>query len=123
MSMAATREPVFLKDYRPPTFLTPTIELDFVLDPEATLVTSRQTFRRNAPGDELVLHGEDQELVGLALDGAPLPEGSWRLESDRLVLRDLRGPGRIREIALDRLDVTGPSEHDGKRLYRLTRRA
>ncbi len=42
---------------------------------------------------------------------------------DRLVLRDLRGPGRIREIALDRLEVTGPSEHDGKRLYRLTRRA
>lgn len=41
---------------------------------------------------------------------------------DRLVLRDLRGPGRIREIALDRLDVSGPSEHDGKRLYRLTRR-
>jgi hypothetical protein len=42
---------------------------------------------------------------------------------ERLVLRDLRGPGRIREIALDRLDVAGPSEHDGKRLYRLTRKA
>jgi hypothetical protein len=42
---------------------------------------------------------------------------------DRLVLRDLKGPGRIREIASDRLDVTGPTEFDGKRLYRLTRRA
>jgi hypothetical protein len=42
---------------------------------------------------------------------------------DRIVLRDLRGPGRIREIASDRLEVTGPTEHDGKRLYRLTRRA
>lgn len=42
---------------------------------------------------------------------------------DRLVLRDLRGPGRIREIAAERLVVTGPTEHDGKRLYRLTRRA
>jgi hypothetical protein len=42
---------------------------------------------------------------------------------ERLVLRDLRGPGRIREIALDRLAVTGPGEHDGKRLYRLTKRA
>jgi hypothetical protein len=41
---------------------------------------------------------------------------------DRLVLRDLRGPGRIREIAADRLDVTGPGEHDGRRLYRLTKR-
>ena len=42
---------------------------------------------------------------------------------DRIVLRDLKGPGRIREIASERLDVTGPSEFDGKRLYRLTRRA
>ncbi len=44
------------------------------------------------------------------------------VNGDRLVLRDLRGPGRIREIAADRLDVTGPGEHDGRRLYRLTRR-
>jgi hypothetical protein len=41
---------------------------------------------------------------------------------DRIVLRDLRGPGRIREIACERLSVSGPSEHDGKRLYRLTRK-
>jgi hypothetical protein len=41
---------------------------------------------------------------------------------ERIVLRDLRGPGRIREIASDRLSVTGPTEHDGKRLYRLTRK-
>jgi hypothetical protein len=42
---------------------------------------------------------------------------------ERLVLRDLRGSGRIREIASDRLSVTGPTEHDGKRLYRLTKRS
>lgn len=92
MSQAPTREPIFLKDYQPPAFLTPTIELDFVLDPEATLVTSRQTFRRNpkayTPNPELVLFGEDQDLVSLALNGAPLPEQAWRCESDRLVLVD-----------------------------------
>jgi hypothetical protein len=41
---------------------------------------------------------------------------------DRLVVRDLKGPGRIREIASERLGVSGPFEHDGKRLFRLTRR-
>ena len=41
---------------------------------------------------------------------------------ERLVLRDAGGSGRIREIAIDRLAVTGPSEHDGKRLFRLERR-
>jgi hypothetical protein len=44
------------------------------------------------------------------------------VEGDRLVLRDLYGPGRIREIALDRLTVTGPLEHAGKRLYKLDKR-
>jgi len=41
---------------------------------------------------------------------------------ERLVVRDLKGPGRIREIASDRLVIGGPTEHDGKRLYRLTKR-
>ena len=41
---------------------------------------------------------------------------------DRLVLRDLGRQGRIREIASERLSITGPVEHDGKRLFRLARR-
>lgn len=41
---------------------------------------------------------------------------------ERLVLRDAGGSGRIREIAIDRLAVTGPVEHVGKRLFRLERR-
>ncbi len=44
------------------------------------------------------------------------------VEGDRLTLRDLFGQGRIREIALDRLVVSGPVEHEGKRLFRLERR-
>ena len=41
---------------------------------------------------------------------------------DRLVLRDLRHAGRIREIASERLTVAGPVEHQGKRLFRLSRK-
>jgi hypothetical protein len=44
------------------------------------------------------------------------------IEGERLVLRDLYGAGRIREIALDRLSVKGPLEHEGKRLFRLDKR-
>ncbi len=73
MSQAQTREPVLLQDYRPPAYLTPTIELDFVLEPEATLVTSRQRFERNPHGSgDLVLRGEDQELLSIKADGVPL---------------------------------------------------
>jgi hypothetical protein len=40
----------------------------------------------------------------------------------RLTLRDLRGKDRIREIESGRLSITGPVEHDGRRLFRLAKR-
>ncbi len=32
------------------------------------------------------------------------------VNSDRLKLTHITGPGRIREVAIDRLDVRGPTE-------------
>jgi hypothetical protein len=44
------------------------------------------------------------------------------VSGDRLTVRDARGQGRIREIASERLTITGPVEHDGRRLFQLERR-
>ena len=41
---------------------------------------------------------------------------------ERLKIRDLKGPGRIREIRLGMLIVHGPTEKDGKKLFRLERK-
>lgn len=41
---------------------------------------------------------------------------------DRLKLRDLHGPGRIREIALDMLEISPAGEHNGKRVFKLSRK-
>lgn len=41
---------------------------------------------------------------------------------DRLKLRDLHGPGRIREIAIDMLVISPPTEQNGKRVFKLSRR-
>ncbi len=69
--------------------------------------------------DEDTLHPERGDLVEhFAFGRAEV----LSVDGERLVLRDLFGPGRIREIALDRLTVTGPFEHEGKNLYRLGRR-
>ena len=43
-------------------------------------------------------------------------------DDERLKIRDVTGPGRIREIRLDMLRVTGPTDREGKRLFRLERR-
>src|SRR3954470_1881350 len=42
---------------------------------------------------------------------------------DRLKLRDMHGPGRIREISLDMLDISPPTEANGKRTFKLSRKA
>lgn len=41
---------------------------------------------------------------------------------DRLKIRDLNGPGRLREIRAEVLKVYPPTERDGKRLFRLERK-
>ena len=91
MSQAPTREPVRLEDYRAPAFTTTEVMLEIDLDPAATLVTSTQTVVRNphARADtpaELVLFGENQELLELTVDGR---EHGLERADDRLTLRDL----------------------------------
>jgi hypothetical protein len=44
-------------------------------------------------------------------------------DGDRLKIRDMQGPGRIREVSLSMLRVVGPTdEPDGKRHFRLVRK-
>jgi hypothetical protein len=43
-------------------------------------------------------------------------------EGERLRIRDVGGPHRIREVSLAMLKVTGPTEANGKRLFRLVRK-
>jgi hypothetical protein len=43
-------------------------------------------------------------------------------DGDRLRIRDVGGPRRVREVALSMLRVTGPTDSDGKRLFHLERR-
>ncbi len=81
-------------DYRPPAFLIDTVHLEFDLDPEATLVTASLAFRRNpeaGDGDTLaplVLDGEQQENLGVLLDGRPLPASRAVLTPGTLTIAD-----------------------------------
>lgn len=43
-------------------------------------------------------------------------------DEDTLKIRDLHGKGRVREIRIEVLKVTGPTAREGKRLFRLERR-
>ncbi|MCX8101196.1 MAG: aminopeptidase N [Geminicoccaceae bacterium] len=88
MSEMASPRRVFLSDYRPPSFLTERVELAFALDPEATIVTARQELRRNPaarPEDrDLVLYGDELELLALSVDGRPLAPAEYRIDGETM---------------------------------------
>jgi aminopeptidase N len=57
--------------YQPPVFLVDKLALEFDLDPVRTVVTATLHLRRNpaGPGGDLVLEGEELDLLEIELDG------------------------------------------------------
>ena len=88
-------------DYRPPAYLVDAVDLTFELEPSATRVTAVQSFRRNPaagdgdPAPPLVLDGEQQQDVSVALDGAALSPESYTLSSTALTLHAPPASGEI----------------------------
>ena len=88
-------------DYRPPAFLVDAVDLSFDLQPEATRVTATLAFRRNPSahaGDRaaaLVLDGEQQHDVTVALDGVPLDPSRYQLGERSLTIDDPPGSGTL----------------------------
>ncbi len=94
---AVLPKPTLLSEYRPPDFLIDTVELNFTLGEEETLVESRLKLRRNpaadsppgTPNPPLRLDGEELTLKSIALDGLPLSSAYFRIEPDgALVIPD-----------------------------------
>jgi len=92
-----TPQTVYLKDYRPPEYLIDQTELVFDLGEEETRVTARLQMRRNpaaeSVSDSLRLHGEELEMLSLAIDGVALDRDAYRLDSEGLTL--FRPPERF----------------------------
>ncbi|HEX5694391.1 MAG TPA: aminopeptidase N, partial [Arenimonas sp.] len=84
---------VHLADYRAPAWRIARAELEFELDPAATLVTARLSLSPDPdqPGEPLELDGEDLELLAISLDGQELPAGRYDYDGRVLRLRGLDG--------------------------------
>jgi aminopeptidase N len=84
-----TPQIVRLEDYRPSDFLIDRVELDVGLRPTATRVTATLALRPNPAGRNdapLVLDGDDIVLKAIALDGRPLPAGSFEATPQSLTI-------------------------------------
>jgi aminopeptidase N len=72
------------KDYRPPDWLVPEVELGFDLDPDRTRVRSRLKVRRNGDHDRpLRLAGDGLKPLQVNVDGG---EARWTLDGGTLVI-------------------------------------
>src|SRR5574339_395547 len=67
------REPtprtIHLKDYAPPAFLVPHVELDVDIREDHAIVKAKLQVKRHAGSGPLVLDGDELELVSVTLDG------------------------------------------------------
>ncbi len=77
---------IYRKNYMPPSYWVDTVEMGFDLDPAETRVATRISLTRNPAGlkRELVLFGEDVELVQLRMNGKPLSKRAYKLEPGSL---------------------------------------
>jgi aminopeptidase N len=77
-------------DYRPPDFWIDTVDLEFELGEEHTLVRARLSLRRNADftGDPppLVLVGEAMELLDVSVDGEALAASGYQVSDETLTV-------------------------------------
>lgn len=83
---------IYRKDYAAPSYLVDTVEMGFDLTPARTLVATRIVMRRNPASSEqdIVLYGEEIELLQLRLNGKTLHARDYRLDGG--ILRIPRAP-------------------------------
>jgi len=88
----ATPSAIYLKDYRQPDYLIDTVDLEFDLQEGLTKVFSRMQVRRRkgvATSAELVLDGQELELISVTINDVQQDVSSLLLTDDELTLTSL----------------------------------
>ena len=95
---------VYRSDYTPYPWILEHAVLRFEIDAESTRVLSRLQFHRREPIEgvaaDIVLDGQNVELVSLSLNGRLLQEGDYSLGDDTLVIHDAPQSSRLEIEAL-----------------------
>lgn len=77
----------FRKDYRQPPYTVRKVDLNFHLDESETLVTATNTiFPTGRAGEDLVLDGEEVNLVDVYVDGRKLGGSDYKIVGDKLTI-------------------------------------
>ena len=89
--MKSKLQTIYLKDYRPPSYLVETVDLHVELSPSQTKIRATLQFKANLDCTEeraeLYLHGRQLELLSIKLDGRELAAGEYRVDSEGLTIQ------------------------------------
>ena len=89
---------IHLKDYQAPAFSIESVNLQFDLIADRTLVTSVLHIKANNDNRVLVLDGEDLELVDIQLDGKILPENEYQYVDNKLTIKSVPDAFELRTV-------------------------
>uniref|UniRef100_A0A2P2MAX8 Puromycin-sensitive aminopeptidase n=1 Tax=Rhizophora mucronata TaxID=61149 RepID=A0A2P2MAX8_RHIMU len=86
-NMDAPKE-IFLKDYKLPDYYFDTVDLNFLLGEEKTVVSSKITVFPRVEGSSypLVLDGQDLKIISIKVNHKELKDGDYRLNSRHLTI-------------------------------------
>lgn len=89
MTPSSSPKTIYLKDYTPPAYLIPEIDLYFHLFEEKTMVTSKTLVKKpvaTPSGTPLVLDGEHMTLIEIKINGLKLDPSLYTLTHEQLTV-------------------------------------
>ena len=82
-----------LKDYRPSDYIIESVNLEFELDADETVVRSQLKIRANPQrslvSTDIILDGEELELLDIKLDKTILEQSRYKINHSSLIIRDV----------------------------------
>lgn len=81
-----TNKTVYLKDYAPYPFEIKSLNLEFDLDSNSTMVKSTLEIAKSGNSDDLFLYGDNLELTSIFLSGNKLSESDYELKDGNLTI-------------------------------------
>ena len=90
LSPSVNSNTIYLKDYQVPDYLIHTVDLNFHLGKEHTIVTAKLAVSRNTnEAKPLVLNGEKMQLNSVFIDGLMLSQSQYTLSENSLLINDV----------------------------------
>jgi aminopeptidase N len=95
----AAPQAIRLEEYLPPAFAISDVELHVDIRPGQASVHATLQLARQAPGQPLVLQGENLELLGVRIDGRALEPSEYRVDATQLVIAQVPDAFTLETVA------------------------